>query len=40
MDCEVDAGERVKLTAAVWPTETLTGCDCPGPNPAAPTSMR
>ena len=34
-DCEVAAGDSVKFTVAVWPTETLVGCDCPAPNPSA-----
>ena len=28
--CSVAAGDSVKLTVAVCPTETLVGCDCAG----------
>ena len=39
-DCDVDASDSVKLTVAVWPTETLVGCDIAVPKLAARTSMR
>ena len=30
--CSVAAGNSVKSTVTVCPTETLVGCDCTGPN--------